>query len=197
MSRRGAATQIAAMAAIPDELRCHALVRFDINGSTVEHRRCRRRAQAGGYCNLPSHRDSAAVPRVDSSDGGWCIWCGQPAKRYTCSRAKRGGHHRLRKMRARSSSRVAASAHDHQEENGMTHSGSVSCDVPAHTDHERELRRAAEKIQQLEARNVVLTNALADIVHAPCDANGQILANACACCMHDRMIARAALDGLK
>lgn len=66
----------------------------------------------------------------------------------------------------------------------------IPCDVPAHADHEREIRRAADRILKLEA-------ALKTIIEAPCDAHGQILVSACACCLHDRMIARAALDGVE
>jgi hypothetical protein len=90
MSRRGSAAQIAAMAAIPETERCRALIRFNMNGASAENQRCRRKAQADGYCNLPAHRDSAKTPRVESADGGWCIWCGEPGRRYTCPRAKLG-----------------------------------------------------------------------------------------------------------
>lgn len=74
----------------------------------------------------------------------------------------------------------------------------ITCDVAAHADTTRELARAAAKIVQLEARVVVLTNALADIAAAECDFDERPLATSrCACCLHDHMIAQTALDGVK
>lgn len=65
-----------------------------------------------------------------------------------------------------------------------------TCDVPAHADHEREVSRAAKRIEKLEA-------ALKTIIETPCDANPRVLVGACTCCLHDRMVARAALDGVE
>jgi hypothetical protein len=61
---------------------------------------------------------------------------------------------------------------------------------PRDLDAPRELSHAAKRITKLET-------ALKTIIDAPCDANGQILVSACSCCLHDRMIARAALDGVE
>lgn len=70
----------------------------------------------------------------------------------------------------------------------------VTCDHPAHADTSRELARAAKQIRQLEARVVTLTNALADITSSTC---GSVHSDGpCACCLHDRMIAQSALDGV-
>lgn len=58
-------------------------------------------------------------------------------------------------------------------------------------DAQRELARAAKRI-------VLLEKALKRILEAPCDARGtSVLATACTCCLHDRMVARAALDGVE
>lgn len=87
-----------------------------------------------------------------------------------------------------------------------TNHGPYRCDKPAGhggecaTDHlgsrklvqpdrdaRRELLRAAQRIEVLEA-------ALHEIRSAACDAPGS--ATSCACCMHDRLIATAALEGV-
>lgn len=52
-------------------------------------------------------------------------------------------------------------------------------------DARRELVKAARRIDVLE-------RALREIRHAPCDASG----TSCPCCLHDRAVATAALDGV-
>lgn len=79
----------------------------------------------------------------------------------------------------------------------QSHPSHVTCDVPAHTDHERELRRAIDTIAARDARIALLEKALKAIIETPCDANGQVLVGACACCLHDRMQARGALEGIE
>jgi hypothetical protein len=73
---------------VADHERCIALVRIDPNGKAIEPRRCRVKAKQGLFCGV--HAGSfARIPLVTSADGGWCIWCSQPARRYECSRADR------------------------------------------------------------------------------------------------------------
>lgn len=63
---------------------CAALVRWDWNGP-VAPRPCRRDARSdSAFCGL--HQVLAARPTVASSDGGWCIWCLAPGRKYECSR---------------------------------------------------------------------------------------------------------------
>lgn len=100
----------------------------------------------------------------------------------------------------RSSARDARSTYERHSMNNIPSTPSsthVSCEVPAHADHERELRRAIGTVAARDARIAILEKALHAILTAPCDANGQVLVGACACCLHDRMHARAALEGIE
>lgn len=73
-------------ALIPEDERCHAVVHNDAHGRLREPRRCRAKKKYGTFCG-PHAKAFSVVPLVTSADGGWCIWCGQPARRYDCSRA--------------------------------------------------------------------------------------------------------------
>lgn len=59
---------------------CVAMTRYDLDG-LCRPRRCRHRATKGNLCGL--HAKAAEKLRVESVDGGWCVWCGAPGRRYT------------------------------------------------------------------------------------------------------------------
>ena len=60
---------------------CAEKVFVDVNGHRiVPPRTCRHKAKPGEkFCGL--HRASRGS--VASSDGGFCVWCAEPARRYT------------------------------------------------------------------------------------------------------------------
>jgi hypothetical protein len=58
--------------------RCSALISYGPDGASTEPRQCRHGAKERGLCGL--HAGMAAPVHV--SDGGWCVWCGGPGRRY-------------------------------------------------------------------------------------------------------------------
>lgn len=79
------------LAIVADEHRCEMMIRWGSNGRLLEPRRCARakKSEGGGaFCGLHS-KLTKHLPTVRSFAGGWCVWCGAPARRYECSRDER------------------------------------------------------------------------------------------------------------
>jgi hypothetical protein len=58
---------------------CGAFVRYGTDGP-IAPRQCRHPAKKNGFCAL--HAPDPNRPYVVAADGGWCVWCGEPARRY-------------------------------------------------------------------------------------------------------------------
>jgi len=65
---------------------CAGFTTYDgLTGKRIPPRQCRLNAQAGSlYCW--KHAPLATRPVITVADGGWCIFCGQPAARYASDR---------------------------------------------------------------------------------------------------------------
>ncbi len=66
---------------------CAYLVVHDATlGQLIKPRPCKRPAgHDSPYCGV--HQMVALrVPQIEVRDGGFCVWCGQPAKSYVCDR---------------------------------------------------------------------------------------------------------------
>jgi len=65
-------------------VKCEAIVRWGSNGKLARPRPCARNARgASPYCHV--HARLAGKPKVESFDGGWCVWCVGPGRRYQTS----------------------------------------------------------------------------------------------------------------
>jgi hypothetical protein len=66
---------------------CAAWVRNGAWGP-IAPRPCARLAPLGErFCR--THQHQRLRPFVSVTDGGWCVWCGEPARRYNCSKDER------------------------------------------------------------------------------------------------------------
>ena len=62
---------------------CRFLVTWESDGRLDKARHCRRKAQDGtSYCGL----HAKMVTDIETSDGGWCVFCAKPGRTYTCDR---------------------------------------------------------------------------------------------------------------
>ena len=71
---------------VSEPLQCAEIARYHPQtGRPIEPRRCKHRPKVDSiYCGI--HAKLAARTKVTTADGGWCIWCTAPGKRYACSR---------------------------------------------------------------------------------------------------------------
>lgn len=66
-----------------DGERCLALVKFgEMSVRLAQPRRRSRPGGADGLCGLHRSMAARAGLRVESRDGGFCVWCAQPGRRY-------------------------------------------------------------------------------------------------------------------
>jgi hypothetical protein len=65
-------------------VKCAAPIVKDQDGHPVAPgRTCARKALEGSlYCGLPAHKRLAEGFDVETFEGGFCVWCGLPGRRY-------------------------------------------------------------------------------------------------------------------